>query len=107
MRDTSLLSLKRSPLFSEVPTIDESGLKGYEEITFNGLIAPAGTPREVLVRLNSEVSRIVRLPELRKRYLERGIELASSESPDEFTAYIMAEFDKKARLARAAGIRIE
>lgn len=107
LRALGVTSLKRSPLFPDVPTIDESGLKGYEEITFNGLIAPVGTPREALTRLHAEVSRIVRLPELRKRYLERGIELAASASPDEFTAYIKAEFDKKAKLARATGIRID
>ncbi len=107
LRALGVTSLKRSPLYPEVPTIDESGLKGYEEITFNGLIAPVGVPREVLARVQSEVARIVRLPELRKRYLERGIELTASASPEEFAAYIKAEFDKKARLARAAGIRIE
>jgi tripartite-type tricarboxylate transporter receptor subunit TctC len=107
LRALGVTSLKRSPLFPDVPTIDESGLKGYEEITFNGLMAPAGTPREALTRVQNEVARIVRLPELRKRYLERGIELTASASPDEFSAYIKAEFDKKAKLARATGIRIE
>jgi len=107
LRAVGVTSLKRSPLFPEVPTIDESGLKGFEEITFNGLMAPAGTPRDALTRVQSEVARIVRLPDLRKRYLERGIELAASASPDEFTAYIKAEFDKKAKLAREAGIRID
>lgn len=107
LRALGVTSLKRSPLFPNVPTIDESGLKGYEEITFNGFIAPTGTPREVLTRLHSEVSRIVRLPEMRKRYLERGIELTASASPEEFTAYIKAEFDKKAKLARVAGIKLD
>ena len=107
LRALGLTSLKRSPLFPEVPTIDESGLKGYEEITFNGLLAPAGTPREALTRLNAEVTRAVRLPELKKRYLERGIELTSSASSDDFTAYVKAEYDKKAKLAREAGIKIE
>lgn len=107
LRALGVTSLKRSPLFPDVPTIDESGLKGYDEITFNGLLAPAGTPREALVRVQTEVARIVRQPDLRKRYLERGIELTASASPDEFTAYVKAEFDKKARLAREAGIRIE
>ncbi len=106
-RALAITSLKRSPLFPDVPTVDESGLKGYEEITFNGLMAPAGTPRDALRRLHGEVSRIVRLPELHKRYLERGIELATSASPEAFTAYVKAEFDKKAKLARDAGIRIE
>jgi tripartite-type tricarboxylate transporter receptor subunit TctC len=107
LRALGVTSLKRSPLFPEVPTIDESGLKGYEEITFNGLVAPAGTPRDVLARLHTEVSRVTRQSELRRRYIERGIELTASATPDEFTTYIKAEFDKKARLAREAGIRIE
>jgi tripartite-type tricarboxylate transporter receptor subunit TctC len=107
LRALGVTSLKRSPLFPDVPTIDESGLRGYEEITFNGFIAPMGTPREALTRLHGEVSRAVRLPDLRKRYLERGIELTASASPDDFSAYIKAEFDKKARLARDAGIRVE
>jgi tripartite-type tricarboxylate transporter receptor subunit TctC len=107
LRGLGVTSLKRSPLFPDVPTIDESGLKGYEEITFNGLLAPAGTPREAVARLHGEVSRIVRLPELRKRYIERGIELTASATPEEFTSYVKAEFDKKAKLAREAGIKIE
>jgi tripartite-type tricarboxylate transporter receptor subunit TctC len=107
LRALGVTSLKRSPLFPEVPTIDESGLKGYEEITMNGLVAPAGTPRDALTRLHAEVARAVRLPELRKRYIERGIELVASVSPEEFTAAIKTEFDKKARLARATGIRID
>ena len=107
LRALGVTSLKRSPLFPAVPTIDESGLKGYEEITLNGLVAPAGTPRETLTRLHGEVARAVRLPELRKRYIERGIALVASASPDEFTAALTAEFDKKARLARETGIRID
>jgi tripartite-type tricarboxylate transporter receptor subunit TctC len=107
LRALGVTSLKRTPLFPTVPTIDESGLKGYEEITMNGFVAPAGTPREALTRVQSEVARIVRLPDLRKRYLDRGIELVASVSPDEFSAYIKAEFDKKARLARETGMRID
>ena len=107
LRPLAVSSLTRSPLFPDLPTIDEAGAKGFEDITFNGLVAPAGTPREILVRMNEEVSKVVRAPALRSRFIERGIELKSSASPDEFTAYIKAEFDKKAKLARDAGIKIE
>ena len=82
-------------------------MPGYESITFNGLVAPAGTPRAILLRLNEEVGKVVRAPELRKRYIERGIELVSSASPDEFTAYMKAEIDKTGKLAHAAGIKPE
>ena len=107
LRGLAVTSRTRSPLFPELPTIDESGMPGFEDITFNGLVAPAGTPREIVARLHAEVAKAVRVPELRGRFLERGVELAASASPDEFTAYIKAEFVKKAALARAAGIRIE
>mgnify|MGYP001607393655 CR=1 FL=1 len=107
LRALAVTSLKRSPLFPDVPTIDEAGLPGFEDITFLGLVAPAGTPREVLARLHAEVAKAVRAPDLHKRFLELGVELTASASPDEFTAYIKAEVEKKAKLAREAGIKIE
>jgi len=107
VRALAVTSLKRSPLLPEVPTVDESGVPGYEDITFNGLVAPAGTARETLVRLNRAVANAVSAPDLYNRFLERGIELKASSSPEEFTAHIKAEFEKKGRLAREAGIRPE
>jgi len=107
VRALAVTSLKRSPLLPEVPTVDESGVPGYEDITFNGLVAPAGTPREILVRLNRAVADAVRAPDLYNRFIERGIELRASASPEEFTDHIRAEFEKKGRLARDAGIKPE
>ncbi len=107
LRAIAVSSRTRSPLFPDLPTIDEAGARGYEDITFNGLVAPAGTPREILARLNSEVAKVVRIPELHKRFIERGVELKASASPEEFTAYVKAEVDKKSKLAREAGIRLE
>jgi len=107
LRALAVSSLKRSPLFPDLPTIDESGAPGYEDITFNGLMAPAGTPREILVRMREEVARVVRTPDLHKRFLDRGVELTASASPEEFTAYVKAELEKKAKLVRDAGIKLE
>jgi tripartite-type tricarboxylate transporter receptor subunit TctC len=107
LRPLAVSSLKRSPLFPNLPTIDEAGAPGYEDITFNGLVAPVGTPRELLVRVRDEVAKAVRLPALHNRFIERGVELKASASPEEFTAYIKAEVDKKGKLAREAGIKIE
>jgi tripartite-type tricarboxylate transporter receptor subunit TctC len=107
VRALAVTSLKRSPLLPEVPTVDESGVPGYEDITFNGLVAPAGTPRERLVRLNRAVAEAVGAPDLHQRFIERGVELTASASPEAFTEHIKAEFDKKARLAREAGIKPE
>ena len=107
LRPLAVSSLKRSPLFPNLPTIDEAGVPGFEDITFNGLVAPAGTPRELLVRVNQEVAKVVSIPALRNRFIERGVELKASASPEEFTAYVKAEVDKKSKLARDAGIRLE
>ena len=107
LRGLAVSSRARSPLFPDLPTIDESGAPGYEDITFNGLMAPAGTPREILVRMRDEVAKVVRTPDLHKRFLDRGVELTSSASPEEFTAYVKAELDKKGKLVRDAGIKLE
>jgi tripartite-type tricarboxylate transporter receptor subunit TctC len=107
VRALAVTSLKRSPLLPEVPTVDESGVPGYEDITFNGLVAPAATPREILARLNRAVADAVRAPDLYNRFLERGVELKASASPEEFTEHVRAEFEKKRRLVREAGIKPE
>lgn len=107
IRPLAVTSLARSPLLPEVPTVDESGLAGYEDITFNGLVAPAGTQREILARLNRAISTAVSEPNQHERFMERGIELKASTSPEEFSEYIKAEFEKKRRLAREAGIKPE
>lgn len=105
LRALAVTSRKRSPLLPDLPTIDESGVPGYEDITFNGLMARAGTPKEILARLNAEIAKAVRVQVLHDRFLERGVELTSSPSPESFTAYVEAEFHKKAKLARQAGIK--
>ena len=107
LKALAVTSSTRSNLFPELPTIDEAGVKGYEAITFNGLLAPAGTSREVLSRLQGEVAKVVAAPALRNNFLERGVELTASGSPDEFTAYIRNEVAANAKLARNAGIKAQ
>lgn len=107
LRALGVTSRKRSPLLPAVPAIDESGVPGFEDITFNGLVAPAGTPHAILVRIQGEVARAVVDQAVHAKFLERGVELTASKSPEEFSAMIRTEFDKKAKLAREVGIRIE
>jgi len=107
LKALAVTSNKRSSLFPELPTVDEAGVKGYEAITFNGLLAPAGTPREALARVQAEIAKIVATPLLRNNFLERGVELTASASPDEFTAYIRNEVAANARLAHNAGIKAQ
>jgi tripartite-type tricarboxylate transporter receptor subunit TctC len=107
LRALGVTTKTRSVLFSDLPTIDESGLRGFEDVTFNGLMAPAGTPGAILNRLQAEVAKAVKVAEVRKRFDDQGIELAASASPEEFTAYIRGEVAKYAKLAKDAGIRAD
>jgi tripartite-type tricarboxylate transporter receptor subunit TctC len=107
IRPLGVTTLTRSAVLPDVPTISESGLPGFEDVTFNGIMAPAGTPRESIERLHAEIAAVLNGEELRKRFLERGIELQPSRSADEFAVYIKAEVEKYAKLVREAGIKAE
>jgi tripartite-type tricarboxylate transporter receptor subunit TctC len=107
LRALAVTSRARSPVFPDVPTLQEAGLADFEDVTWNGIVAPAGTPREVLERLRVEVAKAVGRAEVRKRYEERGIELAASASPAEFTAYVRSEADAFLKLVQETGIKVE
>ena len=107
LRALGVTQLTRSAVLPDVPTLDEQGLKGFEDVTWNGIVAPAGTPRDVLARLHKEIARATSQPEFHKRYLERGIELQASESPEAFTSYIRSEADAFVKLVQDAHIPIE
>ena len=107
IRPLGMTTLTRAPTFPDIPTIDEAGLKGFEDVTFNGLMAPAGTPAAIVTRLHGEVAKAVKLADVRKRFDDQGIELAASPSADAFTAFIKSESAKYAALAKAAGIRAD
>jgi len=107
LRALGVTSRERSPLLPDVPTIAEQGLSGFEDVTWTALMAPTGTPAEIVERLRAAVATAVAQPELRKRFLERAIELQASKSSEEFTAYVKSEVESFARLAREAGIKAE
>jgi tripartite-type tricarboxylate transporter receptor subunit TctC len=107
LRALGVTTLERSPLFPEVPTLDEQGLKGYEDVTWNGIVAPAAVPKDVLARLNSEIRRIASNPQFKERYNERGIEIVASPTPEAFTAYIKSEADGFVKLVRESGMKAE
>ena len=107
LRALGLTGTKRSPIFPDLPTIAESGLPGYEASIFNGIVAPAGTPRDILVRLQTEIAKAVQNPELRNRYSSQGVELTASESPEAFTAFIRNQVERYSKLVRDVGIKPE
>jgi tripartite-type tricarboxylate transporter receptor subunit TctC len=103
LRPLGVSSLERSSLMPEVPTIEESGLPGFEVVQFYGLLAPAGTPRGIVERLNRETAKVMQLPETRDRFRADGSEVLVS-SPEELERKIVAEIGKWKRVIRQAGI---
>ena len=107
LRALAVTTRTRSPVLPEVPTLDESGLAGFHDSTFNGLVAPLGTPREAIERLHAEVVKAVALPEMRNRFHDQGIELIASKSPEAFGAFLRNEIEMFTKLAREAGITLK
>jgi tripartite-type tricarboxylate transporter receptor subunit TctC len=97
---------KRNAALPGVPTVAESGLAGYSMTTWYGLVAPAGVPREAIARLNTEVNRVLKLPDVRDRFATLGADPVGG-SAEQFGAYIKSEVAKFARLAKERGLALE
>ncbi|MEJ8824690.1 tripartite tricarboxylate transporter substrate binding protein [Variovorax humicola] len=106
LRALAVTTAKRSSVLPDVPTMQEAGVPGYETSTWGGLLAPAGTPKATVDKLNAEVNRILALPEVRKTMLANGIEPGSG-LPLQFGAFIASEMVKWAKVAKDAGIQLE
>ena len=104
LRPLAVATLARTPLLPEVPTVDQSGLKGYESIAWYGLLAPAGTPGPVVDRLNAELVRSVQTPEVRDNLLRQGTEIVAS-SPARFAQVIREDIVKWTKVVKAAAVK--
>jgi tripartite-type tricarboxylate transporter receptor subunit TctC len=107
IRALGVTTSRRSPVYPNLPTIAEAGLRGYDTLTWNGISARAGTPRPIVTRLHAEIAKAVQAPEAKSRYEQQGIEIAASASPEEFDQFIRADVAKMARVAREAGIKVD
>ena len=106
LRPLGITSTARASVAPEIPTVAEAGLPGYESVQWYGMLAPAKTPREIVNRLYTEVSGVLKQPEIKTRLANDGADTVGS-SPDEFTRYIQSELVKWAKVARDAGIQPE
>jgi len=104
LRAIAIGSLKRFVAIPDVPTFDESGLKGYEATTWFGLMAPVKTPKEIVARWNTEVDKILASPDLKSRFLNDGLE-AMGGSQEEFARFIRVEIDKYATVVKSSGMK--
>ncbi len=102
----AVTSTKRSPLLPDVPTVAESGLPGFEILAWGGVLAPAGTPKDIVTHINSEIAKALESSDIRKRFLDIGAE-ATPSTPGEFARFIEAEIEKWAQVVKASGVRID
>jgi len=103
LRALAMTAGKRSPQLPDVPTVQEAGVKGYDVASWNALAAPAKTPRAVIQRVHDELDKVLKSPEVQKRFSELGVEPRSS-SPEELRDFFVSESKRWARVVEAAKI---
>jgi len=107
LRALALSSKVRSPLLPDMPTIDESGVPGYEYTSWNGFFAPRGTPRPIIRSVHAAVQKVLAEPDLKQQFANQGLAPLGSASPEEFGKFFRADFDRIAKLVKLAGLKPE
>lgn len=106
VRALGVTSPARSPLLPEVPAISET-VPGYAASIFNGMVAPAATPKDAVARIHAEIARFAQSPDARARFAQQGVELQSSPAPEHFTAFLKSEYARWSKVVQEAGISVE
>ena len=106
VRGLAVTTAQRSQIAPDIPTMIEAGVPGYEHVLWNAVFAPSGTPKNVIARLESELTKAVNAPELRERFATLGVEPAPKNS-EQMAVYFKAEVDKYGKIVRAIGLKIE
>lgn len=106
LRGIAVTGQKRTPGLPDLPTIDESGVPGYDVTVWAGLIAPVGVPSPVIAKLHDAVNRAMASPTLQEKYAANGVETVRS-SPEEFRAFIRREVEKYAALGKTLKVRVD
>ena len=106
LKALAVTSLARSPVMSDVPTVAESGLKGFEALQWYGLFAPAGTPREIVARINADTVKTLRTNDMKERLAKLASDVVAN-TPDEFAAFQKSEINKWAQVVKQSGAHID
>ena len=106
VRPIAATGLQRSKLMPDLPTVAESGLPGYSATGWYGLLAPIATPKDIVAKLNAEVTRALRSPEISDRLNSMAAEPAPG-TPEQFGAFIRTEIDKWAKVVKAANMKVD
>ena len=106
LKALAVTTAERSRLAPDLPTMAEAGVPGFDISTWYGLLAPAGTPKDVIARWNADVTRILNAPDVRERLAAQGAEAAPT-TPEAFAAFIRREMTKYARIVKASGAKVD
>lgn len=106
LKAVALTALQRQPQAAEVPTADESGLPGFEIGVWYGFAVPSATPRKVVGRLNAEMAKALRTPQVKERLEQLGLAIVA-DSPEEFARFVAGESEKMRKLVQASGARVD
>ena len=106
VRALATTGLQRSPVLPNVPTVNESGVPGYEATIWLGIMAPRDTPKDIVDRLNAEIAKVVARPEIRDAWARQGA-VPMTMTPDQFGAFLKQDIDKWAKVIKTSGIQIQ
>ena len=106
VRALATTGLQRSSVMPNVPTVNESGVPGYEATIWLGIMAPKGTPKEIVDRLNAEIAKIIATPEIRDAWAKQGA-VPMAMTPDQFGAFLKQDIEKWAKVIKTAGIDLQ
>ena len=107
LRAVAISSARRSPILPDLPTIAESGVPGYDYGSWNGVLAPVGTPRSIINQVHGVMLKVAAMPEVREQFAAQGLAPASSASPEEFAKLIRDDYATIGKVVKAAGIKPE
>lgn len=106
LKALAVSSAKRASTLPSVPTLNEAGLAGYERSGWNGVLAPAGVPKEIIARLNTAIVKAVNTPEMQEAFIKQGLD-AQTGTPEQFAAFIRGQLAQNAKVVKFAGIKTE
>jgi len=106
LRALAVSSLQRSPVAPRVPTVAESGFPNFETVTWFGILAPAGAPKDVVAKLHAEIVKVLRRADIQEQLASQGASAIIDKGPDEFASYLKSQTEKLGKVIKTLGVSV-